>query len=99
MPLDGVIRFEQIAVSSAAVSMTLTPSAGVTPVAAIIEVEDAAIRFTTDGTTPTATVGHNAEVGDIIELPTRGQVHNFSAIRRGGSNAQLNITQAVGWIP
>ncbi len=99
MPLEGVIRFEQVAVSSSAVAMTLTPSEGVLPMAAIVEVEDAAIRFTTDGTVPTAAIGHNAEVGDVIELPTRDQVHNFSAIRRDGVDAQINVTQAVGWTP
>lgn len=99
MPLEGVIRFEQVTAGASAIGMTLTPADGVLPTAAAVEVEGAAIRYTTDGTTPTATVGHNGEVGDVIPLPTREQVFQFLAIRRDGVSATLNITQAVGYIP
>jgi hypothetical protein len=59
--------------------------------AALLEllVETAQIRFTCDGTTtPTATVGRIANVGDTIRL-SLADFTKFQAIRTGGTSASV----------
>lgn len=97
MPIRGVLRYESVTVGATAIGMTATAAKGVLPQAALVEVQDAAIRFRTDGTSPTATEGHQADPGDVIHLNQRDDVVNFSAIRRDGVSAILKITQAVEW--
>ena len=98
MPLRGVLRHEAVTVAGTAIGMTVTAAQGVRPDAAIITVESAAIRFTVDGTTPTATVGHLAEPGDVIELVDGQQVRLFSAIRQGGTSATIMCTQGNEYV-
>ena len=93
MAIRGVLRHESITVSTTAVGMTVTQAAGGHPDAAIVTVEDAAIRFTIDCTTATTTVGHIAEHGDVIELVGRDELARFSAISKNGGTATLKVTQ------
>ena len=62
-----------------------------TAMCAEIYVRTAAIVFTRDGTAPTATLGIQANAGDIIMLNSREELENFRAIRQGGTNATLDV--------
>ncbi len=52
-------------------------------------VETAQIRWLADGTAPTATTGHVADVGGIIELWGAGMIEKFRAIRTGGVSGAI----------
>lgn len=87
--------FEALTVSTAAVPLTpakldganLLDSARVVR----ITVEAQPIRYRTDGTVPTATVGHLAAAGDVLWL-YGSELAQFSAIRSGASDATLHAT-------
>ena len=98
MPILGAIGHESVTVAGTAIGITATPQDGVAPFAAVITVEGAQISFTVDGTTPTPTVGHQADPGDVIELVGRAEVSNFRAIRTGGVSATLKVTPAVEYV-
>jgi hypothetical protein len=59
---------------------------------AFITVEDAQCRYRYDGTAPTATEGHVANVGDVIVLEGYAAIANFQAIRTGTTNIELTTT-------
>lgn len=59
---------------------------------ATITVETNPIRFTLDGSAPTASLGHLASAGDIIELQSAEEVREFQAIRQGAADATLMVT-------
>lgn len=99
MPILGISRSESVTVSTSAIGITTTATAGFLPSAAEITVEAAAIRFWEDGTDPTATVGHEAEDGDVIPLVDRSAVTKFRAIRRDGADATLRVSQGVQYVP
>lgn len=54
--------------------------------------ETASIRYTTDGTTPTTSVGHLVDAGQTITLKNPNIIKNFSAIRTGASSGSLKVT-------
>lgn len=97
MPIVGPINHESVTVSNTAVGITTTVADGILPAAAIITVETASIRYCVDGTTAEATVGHRADPGDVIELTDRGEVTNFSAYRKDGTDATIKVTTGAGW--
>ena len=99
MALHGPLNHESVTVAGTAIGITTTAADGILPTAAYITVEDAAIRFTLDGTTPTATVGHLAQPGDAIELVDRAELTGFSAIRQGGTSGTIKVTVGVQHIP
>ena len=98
MPIRGAIGHESVTAADSSIGITATSQDGVTPFAAVITVEVAQISFTVDGTTPTPTVGHQADPGDVIELAGRAEVSNFLAIRTGGVSATLKVTPAVEYV-
>lgn len=61
-----------------------------------ITVDTAAIKFTVDGTVPTASLGHTVSVGDMILLESRNEIRDFKAIRAGGVDGLLQITYTEG---
>jgi hypothetical protein len=83
------VKFETLSVNTAiGISSTLiTPTAGDAeykrePVAALIgPVETDQIRFRTDGTDPTSSVGHLLQVGQTYVMTNGWQVRNFKAIK------------------
>lgn len=98
MPLTGVGRFESVTVSTTAIGVTATVmDDGFIPYSALISVEDAAVRYRTDGTDPTAAVGHILEPGDVVTLTQRDELVRFRAIRRDGADATLRVTQGQGF--
>lgn len=59
---------------------------------ATITVEDAEIRFRTDGGAPTASVGHTASAPDVIELESNEEIVAFRAIRTTATSAKITAT-------
>ena len=57
-----------------------------------IEVQNAAIRYTLVGGPPTASVGRQGLVNDLIILENATEVSGFRVIRRDQSDATLDIT-------
>ena len=99
MPITGDVRTEAVTVSSVAIGMTVTAGNGFLPQAAEITVEDEAVRYFSDGTTPTSTTGTEIEPGGQIILVNRGEVVQFRAIRRDAADATLRVIQGVSYIP
>ena len=60
--------------------------------AATIQVEVAQLRWLKDGTAPTSTTGHVANVGTIIFLDNANDLVNFRAIRTGATSATLQVS-------
>lgn len=83
---------ESITVSSTAIGGTAATIANKHH--AVITVETAQIRYTVDGTTPTATVGHIADDGNVIKLESADEVQKFRAIRTG-ADATLKASYGV----
>ena len=75
-----------LAVSSTAVTLTVPGAAR----KAEIYVRTASVVFTRDGTTPTATLGFQAEVGDIIMLHSKSEMTNFKVIRQA-ADATIDV--------
>lgn len=83
--------YEAVTVSSTAVALTASKYEGAnvlhhtavpfSAILAVITVEDDDIRYTVDGTTPTSTIGHKANVGDVIQIHGRQNINKFRAIR------------------
>ncbi len=86
--------YESLTVSSTAVSFT---AATIPQLAdyALVTVESGAVRFRLDGTAPTATVGHELEDGDVLELNQRHELVNAKFIRRDGTDATLRCSFGV----
>ena len=78
----------QFGLSIAGTAVTLTVPADA--MVAEIYVRTAPIVFTRDGTTPTATLGMQANVDDIILLNSRDELDRFQAIRQSGVSATID---------
>lgn len=86
---------ESITVDNTSGGVRLTPAYVLaTPhaKAATITVESAQMRWTKDGTAPTTTVGHLANVGTVIQLDNGNDLSKFRAIRTGSTSADLHVT-------
>ena len=90
-----VFAYEAIAVSNSAKSFTTATYAPATygPASrAFVTVETDQIRWTCDGsTTPTSTVGHLANEGDVIEIEGIQNIGNFKCIRVT-TDASINVS-------
>jgi hypothetical protein len=96
--LAAGVALAQTAVAYSSISVTGTATAMTTSTAyktATCSLETAQIRWTMDGvTTPTASVGHIADPGDVIQLVGNANLRQFLAIRTSGTSATLNCTFA-----
>lgn len=101
MPIQGILWFDQVSVSTTAVPLDIVQaqSGRVRPNAAHIQVETADIRYRLDGTAPTASVGTILEAGRELVLTSGDEVQQFSAISKDGGTATLNVHGAVEYIP
>lgn len=81
MACGGQTKRTATTVSTAAVGLTM-PTGMVKPLCATIQVKTDAVFYTTDGSTPSSTVGFEAAVGTIIGLTDSGEVKRFKAIRK-----------------
>ena len=76
-----------LSVSTAIVTLTVPADA----MCAEIYVRTASIVFKRTGTDPSATLGFQANPGDIIMLNSRAELDRFEAIRQGATDATLDI--------
>lgn len=95
--LDGRLdayAHESITVSATAIPLTFTnivPTTGRPAERLLVTLETDNVRYTYDGTTPTATVGHLLNVGDVLTLNGHGNIRRFQAIRVT-TDATLKVT-------
>ena len=87
--------FEQITVAGTAVGFTaatIAPSGATnTPATmATVTVETAPVRYRTDGTAPTASVGTLLNIGDRITVWGQGDVAAIQFIRTTGTSATID---------
>ncbi len=92
----GMTNYEAITVAGTAIGLTDADMIASAEDHAILTVEDANIRYTVDGTTPTPTVGHLALVGAKITLTSSAELVRFLAIRTGGVSASVRVSTGTG---
>ena len=93
--VSGVpIGFETLTVNTVAKSLSPTTdeNGNVIATQAEITIETADIRVRSDGTDPTATVGHLIVEGTVISLTSVLDINSFRAIRDASTDAVLSIT-------
>lgn len=83
-----------VTVGAAAVALTALITLHAATQVVLIAVETAAVRYTVNGTTPTATLGFAAVAGQFIRL-TRNEADVAKFIRSTGSDAALQAAQYV----
>ena len=81
--IDVPQGFEQLAIADTAIGLASIPDKATK---AVMTVEDSTMRYRTDGTVPTATVGLRVFVGGTIVLNSRQQIVAFRSIRIGNSS-------------
>ena len=87
-----MLNYETITVADTAIGITASTMIANSENYAVLTVETATIRFTTDGTTPTSTVGHLAQPGSKITLDTAAELNAFRAIRTTGTSASVRAS-------
>jgi hypothetical protein len=85
-------NFEQLTVTATVGGIALSSAVYGTSRYAEISIESADIRFTTNGTPPTASVGHLCGPTDIIRLDSNEDIATFRAIRAGAADAIIQVT-------
>ncbi len=87
--------YESITVGDSAVGLTadyLAPDGAAPPIAALLSLETAAIRFRMDGTDPTSSEGHLLASGDELTISSINALRAFRAIRDTETNGTLRVT-------
>jgi hypothetical protein len=90
-PLD-IFVFEALSVAGSAVGFTAAtyePGTGQPAVVATVQCQVAAVRYRSDGTDPTATVGKVMEIGDEIVVCGKSNIVSIRFISRDGGTATL----------
>lgn len=82
--------FESITVSTTALGLTAANLAK--GVAAEITVENGSIRFRTDGTAPTASVGHLLNDGDVLYLDNPSDLSALRMIRDAATDGDISVS-------
>ena len=96
-PILATDADENIAVSSSAVNLTLPAefsSKGVNSGKAVIQVRDAAILYTINGTAPTAadeSTGNKLNVGDELVITSLSEMRNLNMIRATGTDGAVFV--------
>ena len=85
----GVFAFEALAVAGAP-AVGFTAATFTNAIMAAAKVEGGQIRYRTDGTDPTATVGVIANDGEMITVWGSSDLNSIRFIRTGGVSATLN---------
>jgi len=81
--------YESVTVADAAIGLTALTYSDATR--AEMTLETAQIRIRGDGTSPTASEGRIAEIGDTIVLSSATQIAGFKAIRTGATSGVLKV--------
>lgn len=84
--------FEMLTVAGTPVGITAALLASGQLWAQLGPLETAEIRYTLDGTTPTAAIGHLVPVGATLQLTEQAEVRGFKAIRTGGVSGVIPVT-------
>ena len=84
----GAFAFEALTVAGTAVGFTATTKENA--ILASVRVEGAQIRYRTDGTAPTASVGTIVNDGDFFNVWGSSDLASIRYIRTGGVSATLN---------
>lgn len=85
--------YNSLSTFTSAVSL---PSIPEKTISALITIEtNKTLRYTTDGTTPTATVGHSLSNGDSILLSGAVAIEKFKIIETEASTSAIKITYYV----
>ena len=98
--LLNCFAFEQLTISTSVVPLTSTKyTAGQTDQGsrrlarmAYVTVDSNPIRYTMDGTTPSASIGHAVAAAGGFWLEGESTIRNFKAIRSGASDAVINVS-------
>jgi len=61
-------------------------------VRAVLTLETAQVRYTYDGTAPTAAVGHLVEIGDVLIVEGAAALAAFRAFRTGSTSGVFHYT-------
>lgn len=88
-PILATLDNETITVADSAVG--LTTATYLDAIRAEMTLESGQIRFWSDGTDPTASVGRIVNVGDDIILNSVAQIAGFKAIRTGSTSGKLSV--------
>ncbi len=88
LPYNDTFAFEALSVAGTAVGFTAATYAGA--YGAIGRLEGAQIRYRTDGTAPTASVGTIVNPGDVIKIKGSRDLQAIKFIRTGGTSATLS---------
>lgn len=90
---DG-FAYEKITVSTSALPLTAATyvSGDKRAQVAHITIESQPVNYTYDGTTPTATEGHNLIAGSTLVLTGYSNIVAFRIIRSGASDATIKVT-------
>lgn len=83
---------EASGVSVSTTAVTLTEGMAATHQYALVTCEVAAVRFSLDGSSPTATVGHILNPNDVLMLENAQAVDNASFISKDGGTATLHVS-------
>ena len=87
----AAVSHETLTIAGTAVGFsasTITPGSSTSSVTFCYgKVETAQARYLHDGTTPTASLGILADIGDVIQLHGAADIRNFRIIRVSGSAA------------
>jgi hypothetical protein len=81
-----------LTVSSTAAALTSLVTLHAATTFVLIKIEDAAVRLTLNGTTPTTTLGLNY-VADVQLVLTRAEADVAQFIRATGTDAKLQVAQ------
>lgn len=84
---DPVGPRQTLTVSNAAVRLTPPPNA----LSATVSIETNGVRYTVDGTVPTATVGTAAGAGATIDVNGRASLLGLQLIRSGAADATAQV--------
>jgi hypothetical protein len=82
--------FEAITVADTAIGLTLANLQGA--VAAEITLENGPIRFRTDGTAASATVGHLLSAGSVLYIDNPSELAALSMIRDGATSGNVSVS-------
>ena len=92
--MSVVSVFAQLTVANTAVGLaagTLTHAGGEQMTKFVCRLETAQIRYRTDGTDPTATVGTILDVNDTLFITSPDDAARIRFIRTGGTSGVLNV--------
>lgn len=89
---------EQITVANTAIGLTvanITPDGQMQATQAVCSLEGAEIRFSVDGSTPTTTVGHLAEIGERFTFNGHDTLVKLLMIRTGSVSGTMTCTETA----